>query len=685
MTRPARSTESDNPLLEREHPIPFHRIRAEHVEPAIAVLLEDAQVRRRAVAELDGARTFQNTLLGLEAITERIEYAMAVVSHLEGVATDAELRAAYNIVQPKVSAFVSNIPLDPNLWTALKDYASGQEAHGLAGRRERFLKKTVDGFRRFGAQLDDPRKRRLEAIDIALATATTRYGQNALDSLNAFELLIDDERALAGLPDSAIEAARASAAEKHQTGWRFTLQAPSLIPLLTFLDDRSIRERIYRASNARATEGALDNRSLVLEILALRREKAQLLGYDNFAELVLEDRMAHDSAKARAFVDDLRLRTEPFFRREQDELARFVQELEGTNAPSLQPWDLAYYAEKLRRTKYDFDEEALRPYFPLASVVAGVFETVKRLYGVTVLARDDIPTWHPTVRAYDLAEGGHPIGTFYLDPFPRENKRDGAWMDGLTTAMQRGATRLPHVGIVCANVTPPTSERPALLTHREVETLFHEFGHLMHHLLTEVEIRSLAGTNVAWDFVELPSQIMENWCWERESLDLFARHYRTGATLPGPLLDKMRAARSFRAATAMMRQLGLASVDLALHVDYDVVRDGDVISYARNVMQAFAPVTLPDDYAMITSFGHLFAHSVGYSAAYYSYKWAEVLDADAFSRFRQGGLFSRSVGSEFRHKILAQGDGRDPIELYREFMGRDPALQPLLERSGLIS
>ncbi|WP_437597871.1 M3 family metallopeptidase [Sorangium sp. So ce590] len=679
---------TDNPLLSLGFEIPFDRIRSEHVEPAVRALLDDARARLEALIATPGPRTYDSTLAALEAVTDRLDRAMNVVSHLESTSTTPELRAAYNAVQPEVSEFLSGIALNEGVYGALKAFAATPEAAALTGPRRRFFKKTLDDFRRSGAELDPPGKKRLSEIDVELATLTLRFSQNVLDATNAFEFVVEDPARLAGLPPSAVEAARQSAQDKGVKGYRFTLQAPSYIPVLTHLDDASIRERFYRAFNTRATEGDHDNRPLLRRILELRREKAALLGYATFADLVLEDRMAKTGAEARRFVATLRERTEPVFAREKEELAAFRREIEGPFAPPLSPWDVAYYAEKLRRARYDFDDEALRPYFPLDRVVSGLFEVAHRLYGVRITPWQDAPTWHPSVRAYRLLEAdGAQSAAFYLDFAPREQKRDGAWMHGLVTgAPSEGGGAAGedarHLEILAGSFTPPVGGRPALLNHREVETLFHEFGHMMHHASSRVPIRSLAGTNVAWDFVELPSQIMENWCWEREALDLFARHHETGAPVPDDLLQRMRAARTFRAGATTMRQLGFAEIDLALHMDWAPER-GDVVEFAREVLARYSPVPLPEGYAMIAGFSHLFSSPVGYAAGYYSYKWAEVLDADAFSRFQEEGLFSRKVGDAFRSQILALGDTQDPMDLYRSFRGREPTLDALLQRSGL--
>ncbi|HLI86568.1 MAG TPA: M3 family metallopeptidase [Bryobacteraceae bacterium] len=673
-----------NPLLTPSFRIAFDQIRATDVEPAISSLLENARAAQRGIGEEPGERTFANTMQPLDVLTEPLDFAMAVVKHLESVATYPELRAALNAVQPPVSAFYAGIPLDDRLWQAVKTYAASAEAQSLTGARRRFVQKTVDTFRRHGAELDAAGKKRLEEIDVELTQLTTTFAQNVLDSTNAFELRLTEESQLAGLPPTAVAAARQSAERKGQPGWRFTLHGPDYVAIMTYLDDAAIRRQVYEAYSVRATKDPWDNRPLINRILDLRREKARLLGFRDFADFVLEDRMAHTGARAMEFLEDLKTKTERRFQEENRELREFRRSLEGLNAPELEPWDVAYYAEKQRAALYDFDEEALRPYFPLDRVVAGLFALIERLYGVRVSPKDDVPGWDPAVRFYELRdEDGALLGGFYTDWFPRENKRGGAWMDALITGGPGPKGFKPHVGLVCGNLTPPVGEKPALLTHREVETIFHEFGHLLHHLLSRVEIRALAGTSVAWDFVELPSQIMENWCWERPALDLFARHWQTGEPIPEDLFLKMNRARTFRAANAQMRQLGFGFVDLLLHTRYDAAQDGDPVEYTRRVLQDFSPAPLPPYHAMIAGFTHLFASPVGYGSGYYSYKWAEVLDADAFTRFREHGIFSREIGNEFRTKILARGDSEDPAVLYRQFMGREPDAGALLRRSGL--
>ncbi len=672
-----------NPLIQLGFEIPFDQIEAAHVEPAIDELLAKAGAAVDEIVTNDAPRSYANTLRAVEEATEMLERASTVVGHLESVASSEALRAAYNATHPKVSAFWSELAMNDGLYQAVRAFAQTDEAAALPATEKRFLKKTLDDFRRHGAELNAEEKARLQEIEIELTKLTTEFSQNVLDETNAFELLISDESKLAGLPDSAKQAAAENARAKDLGGWRFTLHAPSMIPVLTYLDDASIREQVWRAYNTRAVSGERDNRQVIARVLELRRAKAELLGYADFADLVTEDRMAKAGAKAKAFIDDLRQRTEEAFERENRELESFRKEVEGDSAPGLEPWDMAYYSEKQRQAKYDFNEEELRPYFPLDRVLQGLFATAQALYEIEIVERD-AKVWDPEVKSYAIHDrDGTMIAAFYVDLFPRENKRGGAWMNSLISAAYREGQPVPQLGLFCANVNPPVGGKPALLTHREVETLFHEFGHLLHHCFSQVTVRSLAGTNVAWDFVELPSQIMENWCWERSGLDLFAAHYETGERIPDALYEKMVRARTYRAANAQMRQLGFSAVDLALHQDYDPARDGDVMAYGRAIIEAHSATTLPDDYAMLAGFGHVFAHPTGYASGYYSYKWAEVLDADAFTRFKREGITNPEVGRAFRDAILSKGNSEEAEKLYEDFMGRGPDLDPLLERTGL--
>ncbi|MBI4909207.1 MAG: M3 family metallopeptidase [Acidobacteria bacterium] len=670
-----------NPLL--QPPIPFASIRAEHVVPAIDVLLAEAQRRIDAIAALRRGLRYENTLGALEESTDALDLAMSVVRHLEAVTTTPELRAAHNAVDPKVSEFYSRIPLNAGLYKAILAFSKSAAARKLKGVRKRHLDKTLDFFRRHGAELDAEGKARLAQIDVELAHLTTKFSENVLDATAAYEEVFTSETQLAGLPPSAVAMARASAQSKGVEGWRFTLQAPSYLALLTYSDDAAARERFYRAYQARGAKEPYNNRELVPRILELRREKARLLGFADFADFTTVERMAKSGERAYEFLQNLDARSRGRYEEESRELLAFRRSLEGADAPELQPWDVGYYSEKERKAKYDFDEEELRPYFPLEQVVAGMFETVSRLYGVTVVEVPGMPAWHPDVKYYEIRDDGTTLGGFYSDWYPRETKRGGAWMDAFLTGEPAVPNR-HHIGVICGNLTPPVDAKPALLTHRDVETIFHEFGHLLHHCLSKVPVRSLSGTSVAWDWVELPSQIMENWCWERVSLDLFARHYETGATIPEDLFQKMVRARKYRAANGQMRQLSFGFLDLKLHREYDPAVHGDVVEYSRGIIQQFSPAPLPAGHAMILAFTHLFGSPVGYGAGYYSYKWAELLDADAFSLFRQKGVFDRETGKRFRECVLERGDSEDPQTLFRDFRGRDPELTPLLERQGLI-
>jgi len=672
----------DTPLLALRFPIQFDAVKAEHVEPALQQLLETVKQRIAALSGRTVPRTYRDLILALDTATEPLDFAMGIVRHLEAVATTPELRAAHNAVQEPVSVFYTSIALDENLWCAVKAVNDSVDKAALAPVDRRYLKKTVTGFRRAGADLDAAGKTKLEELDVALTKATTKFSENVLDATNAFELIVADPANLAGLPASAVDAARESAKSKGKEGWRFTLQGPSYTAALTYLDNRDIRRDLWFASNTRAAvDGPLDNRPLIAEILRLRRAKAELLGYRDFADFVLDERMAHTGQRAQQFVEDLRQKTLPFFAIENSSLADKGREL---GYQTIEPWDVAYIAEKQRLALYQFDEEELRPYFELPRVVNGMFDIFSRLLGIQVIEQPDMPAWDEAVKYFRIEDAatGTLLGGFYTDWFPRENKRGGAWMDSLFTG--NPAAGQPHVGLIAGNLTPPVAAKPSLLTHREVETIFHEFGHLLHHTLSLVPVKSLAGTNVPWDFVELPSQIMENWCMERDALNQFARHYQTGEPIPEELFQKMKRARNFRSANFQMRQLAFATVDLKLHREYDPLLNPDVMAYAREIYAPFSPAALPANYGMIASFTHLFSSPVAYGAGYYSYKWAEVLDADAFTRFRTEGIFNPATGGDFRRSILERGDSEDPALLYRNFMGRDPDANALLERLGLL-
>ncbi len=668
----------ENPLLSVGLQVPFDRISAEHVEPAITELIQRSEAALDAIEK--APRTYDATLGALERATEQLELSMSIVEHLESVATTPALRDAYNAVLPGVSAFWSSIALRDGLYRALAELAATEEAKSLEPTKKRLLEKTLADFRRQGAELPPADKEKLKELDRELSIITTKFSQNVLDATNAFELVIEDEARLSGLPESARAMARESAEAKNKAGYRFTLQAPSVTAVLTYADDAALREAVWTAFNARGTEANFDNRPLVGQLLALRQARAQLLGFAHFADLVTDDRMAKDGQSAQRFIADLTEKSVSAFEREKQELADFAASL-GAKLPLL-PWDIGYYVEKLRKARFELDEEELRAYFPAERVLQGAFEVAERLYGVKIEALSGVPVWDPAVTTHEIKdETGARLGLFHVDLYPRENKRGGAWMHGLLAAVPPA----PNLAIFCCNSSPPSGGKPSLLLHRDVETLFHEFGHLLHHCLSRVGVRSLAGTRVAQDFVELPSQIMENWCSERDALNLFAAHYETRAPLPEALLERLHAARTFRAASMQMRQLGFAAVDLALHIDYSQARDGDVMDYGNRLLQRYAASELPQGYGMLAGFLHLFSHPVGYAAGYYSYKWAEVLDADAFGRFKREGIFNPVVGRAFRDAILSQGDAKDPMDLFVTFMGRKPDPQALLVRQGLAA
>ncbi|HEV2147778.1 MAG TPA: M3 family metallopeptidase [Longimicrobiaceae bacterium] len=670
--------EAMNPLLSEGLPIPFHRIRAEHVVPAVREALAAAEREVEAIVAEPGERTWDNTLGRLDAMEERLDHVTHPVSHLLAVMNTPELREAYQEVLPELAAFYARLPLNAGLWAAVRELAASPEAAALTGVRRRHLDKTVREFERAGADLPPEAKARVEAVRVELSRLQTEFSNHVLDATNAFEMVVTDPDDLRGLPPSAVAQARAAAEARGVEGWRFTLHLPSYQPFMEYAENRALRERMYRAYTSRASAEPHDNRPLIARILELRRELAALLGYRDFADYRLEDSMARSGERALDFEEDLTARTRPYWEREMEALAEFAREELGI--PELEPWDTLFASERMRRARYDLDQEELRPYFPLEGVLGGLFEVARRLFGVRVTEREVPEVWHPEVRFYDVHdEEGKLLGGFYADWFPRETKRQGAWMSGLVTGGPTEEGWMPHLASLAGNVSPPEGGRPALLTHNEVQTVFHEFGHLLHHVLSRVEVRARGGTSVARDWVELPSQIMENWTWEREALDLFARHWETGEPIPEPLYRKMLAARNHMAATFQMRQLSYGTMDLSLHARYEPARDGDAVAYAQEVLGRFA---YRPDFArnhFVAGFTHVFAG--GYAAAYYSYLWAEVLDSDAFSRFQREGLFNRETGRAFVEAVLSRGDAADPGELFRDFMGRDPDPAALLRRN----
>ncbi|MFW5683691.1 MAG: M3 family metallopeptidase [Spirochaetota bacterium] len=672
-----------------------------HVRPDMEKVLAQAQAAIDEIAaQQTDAATYESTFAALEVATEPVNTAWGKINHLDSVANSPDLREAINDVLPKVSAFEASIPLNEPLYRVLSAAALKPETARLSDTKRRHVEETLAGFREEGAELGPEQKKRLMAIKQELAAKTQKFSENVLDATNAYEKIVEDEALLAGLPESARAAALQSAKSKGLGSedapvWRFTLHMPSLLPVLKYLDAEEIRRELFEAYNAVGAEEPHENTGLVWEILRLRQEQADLLGKDQFADVVLERRMAKDGATALGFVENLHDRVLEAFGTETRDVAAFAAtggrpETPGAegDAADLEPWQASYWQEKLRKARFDIDDEELRPYFPIDRVIGGLFELTGRVFGIEVVEKDggEKPSvWHPEVRFYELRDraSGRHLGSFYADWHPRESKRAGAWFNYISTGARGAGADEPHLGLICGNLTAPVGDEPALLTHREVETIFHEFGHLLHHLLGDVEVKSLNGVNVAWDFVELPSQIMENWTWQRESLDLFAHHYKTGEPIPDELFNRMIRARNFLSASAMMRQLSFGKLDLELHVNYRTHTGGDLDDVLDELLATYRSPTPTRHRTNVRSFNHLFSDPVGYAAGYYSYKWAEVLEADAFTRFLNEGVLSEQVGSEFRERILSRGNSKDPAVLFRDFMGRDPDPEALLVRDGL--
>lgn len=662
-----------NPLLEYKVPIPWDQIRPEHIVPAVQHHLQVAEGRRAVFVKSAEPRTWENTIVARDRIAEDLSRAFALVSHLQSVNSSPELRKQFNAAQPLVIRFQASLALDPDVYGKVKAYAATPAARSLTGARKRYLQVILDEYRRSGVSLAPEKRARVLELRQELSRQSTQFAQNALDSANAFEILVADEAELAGLPATAKAAAAASAKAKGKEGFRFTLQAPSYGPVMAYAENAALREKLYRAQIAVASAGAFDNRPVVAKTLALRQELAALLGYKNFADYQTELRMAKSGQRVKDFLGDLEEKTRPFFAAEQAALQAMQ--------PELRAWDVAFLTQKLRQQKFAFNPEELRPYFELDRTLAGMFGLVNKLYGIQVRERKDLPVWHPQVRAFAIQEasGAH-LATFYADFFPRESKRSGAWMNQFLV----GENGTPHIGVIVSNITPPDAAGKSLLLHREVSTLYHEFGHLLHLALAAGPIRQLNGTSVAWDFVELPSQIMENFTWEPDVLKTFAVHHETGEALPEPLFAKLRDARNFAAAAAQMGQLSRGTIDILLHTDYRVEGDfGTPDSYGRQIAQRFSMAKVEPEDCPVCNFSHVFAG--GYAAGYYSYKWAEVLDADAFTKFRQSGVVSREIGEAFRKSILSQGNQQPADVLFRNFLGRDPDPAALLRRSGLAA
>ncbi|MDE1884359.1 MAG: M3 family metallopeptidase [Xanthomonadaceae bacterium] len=676
-----------NPLLEDTDLPRFSAIRPEHVQPAVAAALADYRTHIDALTADPSPRTFANTLLPQEALENRIERIWSPVSHLHAVADTAALRAVYAPAEEALNDFAAELGQNRELYAAVKSIADVPEFSALPRAAKTLVEHSLRDFRLSGVALEEPARTRFRDISNALTRLGTEFEEAVLDATQAWAEPAE-ESALAGLPDTDRELMRQAAREAGRDGYLVTLNPPSVQAVLTYADDRGLRERVYTAYHTRASDqgpqaGRFDNSARIEEILALRHEAARLLGFANAAEESLATKMAATPARVLDFLHDLVRRAKPVAERELAELREFART--ELALADLQPWDVSYVSEKLRQRKFSLSEEDLKPYFPLPAVLGGLFAIVARVFGVRLREREGVEVWHPDVHFYDVLDaGGNILAGCYVDLYTRTGKRSGAWMDVCRSRFRKGAeTALPIAYLTC-NFAPPAAERPSLLTHDDATTLFHEFGHGLHHLLTEVDYPSVAGIDgVEWDAVELPSQFMENFCWQRDALNLFARHWQTGAALPDELFARMLAARHFHAGLFLVRQLEFALFDFRLHREFDPARGARALELLAEVRREVAVLQPPTWQRMPHSFTHIFAG--GYAAGYYSYLWAELLSADAFERFEESGVFDAVTGAAFRKSILAVGGSRPALESFIEFRGREPQADALLRSYGLAS
>ena len=667
-----------NPLLDDRFPVPFHRIRDEHVVPGVREVIAEAKRAVEAIADDPGEPSWENVLDPLDRIAERVDRVATPVRHLLSVRETPELRAAWAEVLPELTRFRSWLYLHEGLFRRLRGLEARRPDLGLGPLEARHLERTMRDFRRAGAELPPGDRGRLEEIHVELAGLAQQFSENILDATAAYTRQVTDGRRLEGIPADALERFRKKAGEEGLEGWVLTLDEPSVLAVMQHARDRELRRELHGAYLARGREAPTDNRPLIPRILGLRREMAGLLGYPDFPDYRLEEQMAGTGGRARAFVGELAGRTRPFWRRDVRTLEAYAEKL---GLGSLEPWDVAFLIERIRKEELDIDQEEVRAHFPLERVLAGLLAIAERLFGLRAERKRIEEVWHEDVRYYELTdESGASLGGFYADLFPRPEKRQGAWMNGLVHGRPRADGSLsPHLGLISANVSPPGSDRPALLSHRDVETLLHEFGHLLHHMASRVPIAERGGTNVAWDWVELPSQLLENWAWEEEPLGLLSAHWETGESLPAGILDRLLRSRRFMGGWRQMRQLSFGTLDLALHTEYEAERDGDAVGWATAVMEPFTAGPRHAEAHPLPSFLHIF--SGGYAASYYSYLWSEVLEADVFTRFAEDGLFDRGTGRRYLETILATGDSEDPEILFRTFMGRDPDPEALIRRN----
>ncbi|MES9967319.1 MAG: oligopeptidase A [Sedimenticola sp.] len=676
----------DNPLLELEALPHFSRIRPEHVEPAIDALLKEGRELTHKLLESGAPYTWDNLVEPLEIADDRLGRAWSPVSHMNSVVNSDELRDAYNACLPKLSDYATEMGQNEQLCNAYKAvYENGSD---LNDDQRKLLENALRDFRLSGVDLPAEKKSRYKEISQQLTRLTSKYEENLLDATNAWSKLVTDEAELAGLPESALGLAKQTAEQRDKAGWMLTLEFPSYLPVMTYADNRELRREMYEAYATRASDqgphaGKWDNSETMERILELRHEQALLLGFDNYAERSLAKKMARSCDEVLGFLNDLAKRSHGQALQELRELTEFASSEHG--AEDLQAWDIGYYAEKLRQHRYAITQEELKPYFPESKVLSGMFAVVNRLYGIEIAEVDDVETWHPDVRFFEIRDRDGGIrGQFYLDLYARPKKRGGAWMDECVVRMfNEQYDQIPVAYLTC-NFSPPVGDKPALFTHDEVETLFHEFGHGLHHLLTRVNYPGIAGINgVAWDAVELPSQFMENWCWEREALDRISGHYETGEPIPATLYDRMKAAKNFQSGMQMVRQLEFSLFDFRMHREYQPGSGGRIYEILEEVREKVAVIRPPAFNRFAHGFSHIFAG--GYAAGYYSYKWAEVLSADAFSLFEERGIFDRDTGVAFLQNILEKGGSKDAMELFIGFRGREPEIDALLRHSGIAS
>jgi len=681
------TSSTDNPLLTAASLPPFSAIRPEHVGPAFDALLADYRAAIAAMTTPDAPRDFDTVMLGQERLEQQVARAWSPVGHLHSVADTPALREVYGPAEEKLTDHALELGQNRDLYAAVQALADAPDFAALPRAKRALVEHALRDFRLSGVALEEPARSRFREIGVALSKLSTEFSNAVLDATDAWHQHITDERDLAGIPESGRAVLRQYAKEQELEGYLVTLKQPSVQAVLTYADNRDLRERVYWASDQGPDAGKYDNSARIEQIMALRHEGAQLLGFANAAEESLATKMAGSSDEVLAFLRDLAARAKPVARKELDTLREFAsQELKLDN---LEPWDVPYASEKLRQKNFDLDEEQLKPYFPLPAVIDGLWAITRKLYGIALAARDDVDVWHPDVRYYDVVDAdGRVFAGAYVDLYARSGKRGGAWMDVCRARFDDGDAKQLPVAFLTCNFAPPTEGRPALLTHDDVLTLFHEFGHGLHHLLTEVDLPSIGGIDgVEWDAVELPSQFMENFGWNREALDLFARHWQTGEKLPEELFQRMLAARHFHAGLFLVRQLEFALFDFLLHRDYDPAQGARPMAVLEQARKEVAVLHPPAWQRFPHAFSHIFAG--GYAAGYYSYLWAELLSADAFGAFEEaakagGSVIDPAIGARFRNEVLAVGASRPALESFVAFRGRKPEPDALLRSHGLI-